>query len=298
MQLLKENLIELISLALVSFISGLASLTLILLLKKSFINIGENLLILMIIILSFLDFLISFSAGFYRISLIFFDPLLIDSDQTADVFSSLAFLWGLGLRLSIMIPFFFSLYIYLDIEVKIERKNTWIRFFFLMGILMGSLLWAIVPLCFDGYGMNEDMMLTIVDPILIFMSFYLPLIVIILCIIGFVLRSIYLINKHALGSSATIYVYFPLVLVVCYIVAIIRRLLNMFEIDDRSLRFAMNFLMAMQGVLNTVYCTFMTKQTKTNFIEIFACVYQNPQIEESLSENDYGHNEDLGVELN
>ena len=298
---MKENLIELISLALVSYISGISSLILILLLKKSFNNIAENLLILMIIILSFLDFLISISAGSYRISLIFFDPLLIDSDSTTDVFGTLAFLWGLALRLSIIIPFFFSLYLYLDIEFKIERTNKWIRFYFLSGILMVSVLWAIVPIFFDGYGMNEDKMLTIVDPILIFMTFYLPLFVIILCIIGFVLKSIYLIKKLALDSAATIYIYFPLVLIVCYIFAIIRRFLNMFEIDDEILRFSMNLLMAMQGILNTIYCTFMTKQTKNNFMELFACVYQKPQtneIEESSSENDRDHNHDLGVELN
>jgi hypothetical protein len=195
MSINKETLLEMLVLSFISIISGLSSAGLIIFLFKSFRDRLKTLLVLMIIILSLLDILISFSAGIYRITLIFLDPLSLESDPTADVFTISAFLWAFGLRASIMIPFFFSISLYLEIEFAIRREGTKVKVIYFALIFILTLIWACVPLFFNGYGINEDAMLTILSPSLIFKAFYLPLMIIIFIIIGLIIRLFHSPNK-------------------------------------------------------------------------------------------------------
>jgi len=276
-------------LSFISIISGLSSAGLIIFLFKSFRDRLKTLLVLMIIILSLLDILISFSAGIYRITLIFLDPLSLESDPTADVFTISAFLWAFGLRASIMIPFFFSISLYLEIEFAIRREGTKVKVIYFALIFILTLIWACVPLFFNGYGINEDAMLTILSPSLIFKAFYLPLMIIIFIIIGLIIRSIVLIKRTHIADLVTPFVYFPLVLILCYIFAITRRIFNIFGVDEPWLRLLMNMLMAMQGIFNTLYCIFMTQNNKNIFLKVFACQTEaHDEIIEGDSESSSG----------
>ena len=239
----------------------------------------------MIILLSVLDVLLSLSAGCYRISLIFMNSSDLEEDPKAEVLSILSFLWGLGLRLSIIIPFFFSLSLYLEVEFNVKRGEPKVMIIYFLSIFILSLIWASVPLFFDGYGINEDASLTIIGPLLIFLAFYLPLDIIILAIIAFIWRSIHLINQHHQGEFAKNYIYFPIVLIVCYIVSIIRRILNVFEFDAEYLRFAMNSFIAMQGLFNTFYYAFLRTENKYLFLELLTGLQQK-------EESDYDSDED------
>lgn len=312
----KESSFELVLLSIIYLVSSISSFILILLLKKSFSNISTNLLILMIIILAIVDLLTSFSASAYRISLIFVNPLAIEDDPTADVFSLLAFLWGFGLRMTILIPFFFSLSIYLELEFDIKRNNYRVIKVYLMILVFISFLWALVPLIFDGYGINEDEMLTIVKPSLIFLSFYLPLIFLIFFIIGLIIRSKYLVHKLIIRlnylvndnqiAEITKFIYFPLVIIICYFLGIIRRFMNILDKDDIYLRFGMNALIGMQGLFNTIYCIFMTVRTRESFLQMFLCLNEgkseiynnNEHNENSNEENLMGLESNLKIELN
>ena len=283
--MLKENLIELLSLSFISFVSGLCSFTLIVFLYKTFRERVTTLLVLMIIVLSALDVLISFSAGGYRITLIFLDPLSVETDPKSEIYSFAAFLWGFALRASIIIPFYFCLSLYLEIEFHVGRDGLKVKILYFVLIFFTTLFWAVVPFFFNGYGINEEAMLTIVSPYYLFMAFYLPLLIIIGVIISLVIRSVILIGRQVHSvDKITPFLYFPLVLILCYVISIIRRFLNIFDYDEQWLRYVMNLLMAMQGIFNATYCAFMTQSTKSLCLRVLSC--QGAEQFDEINEDD------------
>lgn len=83
------------------------------------------------------------------------------------------------------------------------------------------------------------------------------------------------------------YIYFPLILVFCYIFGICRRLLNLFQCgnthcDDYTLFVLMKITMAMQGIFNAIYYGLISKENKNYFILLFTGYNE----EEEESEND------------
>lgn len=244
---------------------------------------------ILIVILTTLDFFMSIAAGFYRFSFIFIDPLAIEDDPKAEVYVFLSFLWGLGLRISICIPFLFTLSIYLTVKYRHRRNDTKAIILYLVCLLLVSILWASVPLFFDGYGMNEDAALTIVSPLLVFLAFYLPLIMLIVITLIVIFLTLKLLD---FTGPYIRYVCFPIVLIICYFFSIIRRVLNICDVDSVYLRFVMNALVGLQSVLNLFYCVFMVQKTNS-FVEFFACGAERQTRETLLEEQkEEDHNED------
>lgn len=264
----KEGPFELLIMSIVSFSSACFSCLLLYCLVKFHENKG-NLLIVLLALLGTIDLLMSIAAGIYRLTFLLTDPIeSIDSDPKADVYKVLAFFWGWGQRLSILIPFFFTVCIYLKVSFY-HSYNDYLKTY--LGIIfLISLVWASVPLCFDAYGINEDAALTILSPLLVFLSFYLPLVVILAITLFLIFKTLHIINsggekavplvKHQSEKSRQIrYVCFPIVLIICYFLAILRRILNIFELDDLYLRFFMNFLIGIQSSMNLFYYLYMNE---------------------------------------
>ena len=70
------------------------------------------------------------------------------------------------------------------------------------------------------------------------------------------------------------YIYFPLILVFCYIFGICRRFLNLFECeethcDDFYLFVLMKITMPMQGILNGIYYGLISNENRQYFLLLF-----------------------------
>lgn len=274
-----EQITEILILAITSFISGLASLSLIYFIFKSFRHPFGNFLVFLILILSLLDFFMSFSAGSYRIVLIFVDPFSISQDPRAELFTWGALLWGFAHRASIIIPFFFCLIMYLEIEWGVRRDGFRIKFLFFALIFCITLIWACIPLCFEGYGINTNGTLTILNPLWNFCAFEIPLIIIILLIFGLTLRSLVIMRRNHLEEGASSFLYFPIIVLSSYFFGLVRTLFRVSNVEATWVYALVAIPISLQGIFNAIYCMAMTNTTKKSFLIIFGC--SQPEAEET-----------------
>lgn len=259
----KEYPGELISLSILYAISTFFSILLLRFLLSR--NLSCVFLKHMLMGLSFMDLCVTFSSAFYRVFLVFSDPLSLDNSRQAEIHEILAFLWSWFQKLGIFIIFSFSLLIYIKIEFK---KNLYDKLFYEISfcalICLVSFIWAFIPFYLGLYGIRNDDSLVFTDDTLYFYVNSLPLALIFVLIFLFTLRSYFvkqafvtqtpIFKQSKDAEQLYIYILYPLIFTFTYYgPTFVRQILLYFEIDDPIFRFIKNFVLGLNGILDYLY---------------------------------------------
>lgn len=208
------------------------------------------------------------------------------------------FMWTICELLNFGVTLIISISLYLALFMSIDPALYQKKMFGILIVL--TLILSIIPFFLQpiGYGDVDHIKCWIIDDyhVLQLVIFYTPLWIV--CFANLILMIMFLRGLHRENYSAIADQYsikfalFPMILIVCYIVGSIRRIISAFNGENNLvLEYIMYFLMPLQGVFNAIVYGTIDEFVKVRIVAFLKCDFtQMNLLEQEIEQGDENNN--------